>query len=116
FGSGRQWQSWIHITDLAQMFVFLVENNLAGVYNAVAPNPVTNAKMTKELARVLDRPLWLPKIPEFVLRLFLGRMSQLMLESQRVGSKKIAQQGFGFQFPNICRALENLYEAELGSD
>src|SRR5690606_35068231 len=58
FGKGNQWQSWIHIGDLAHMFVFLVENNLEGVYNAVAPNPVTNSKMTKELARVLDRPLW----------------------------------------------------------
>lgn len=115
-GNGRQWQSWIHIEDLAQMFVFLVENNLSGVYNAVAPNPVTNAKMTKELARVLDRPLWLPKTPKFLLKLILGPMSQLLLDSQRVGSKKIERAGFGFQYPNSCRALENLYLAERGTD
>ena len=116
FGKGEQWQSWIHLGDLAHMFVFLVENNLEGVYNAVAPNPVTNSKMTKELARVLQRPLWLPRVPKFVLRVFLGQMSQLLLDSQRVGSKKIENQGFGFQYPNICRALENLYQAEFGSD
>lgn len=111
-GSGQQWQSWIHITDLAQMIVFLLENNLGGVYNGVAPNPVTNAKMTKELARMLERPLWLPRIPGSALRLLLGKMSQLLLDSQRVSSKKIADRGFNFQYPNICAALEALYRPE----
>lgn len=110
FGTGRQWQSWIHIEDLAQMFVFMVENNLRGVYNGVAPNPVTNIKMTKELARVLDRPLWLPKVPGIALRVVLGKMSQLLLDSQRVSSKKITDQGFSFQYPNICTALEQLHD------
>ncbi len=109
FGNGEQWQSWIHIGDLAQMFVFMVENNLRGVYNGVAPNPVTNNKMTKELARVLDRPLWLPKVPGFVLRIILGSMAQLVLDSQRVSCKKITEEGFSFQFPNICSALEHLH-------
>lgn len=108
-GNGNQWQSWIHIKDLAQMFVFIVENNLSGVYNGVAPNPVTNTKLTKELARVLDRPLWLPNVPAFVLKMLLGKMSQLLLASQRVSSKKIENEGFTFQFANICTALENLY-------
>lgn len=108
-GHGNQWQSWIHIKDLAQMFVFIVENNLSGVYNGVAPNPVTNTKLTKELARVMDRPLWMPNVPAFVLKALLGKMSQLLLASQRVSSKKIENEGFTFQFANICTALENLY-------
>ncbi len=111
-GSGDQWLSWIHIEDLAQMFVFIVENNLKGTFNGVAPNPVTNSKMTKELARVLDMPLWLPNVPKFVLRTVLGKMSQLLLASQRVSSKKIEKHGFNFQYCNICTALEHLYSSE----
>ncbi|WP_318344571.1 TIGR01777 family oxidoreductase [Flagellimonas baculiformis] len=115
-GSGEQWQSWIHIDDLAQLFVFIVENNLKGTFNAVAPNPVTNTKMTKELARVLDRPLWLPHVPKFLLRAVLGKMSQLLLNSQRVSSKKIEKAGFAFQYCNICTAFEALYSAEKETD
>ena len=108
-GSGEQWQSWIHIKDLAQMFVFAVENNLKGVYNGVAPNPVTNAKMTKELAKIMERPLWLPNVPAFLLKTFLGKMSTLVLASQRVSSKKIEEEGFSYQYVNICQALKSLY-------
>nr|WP_288932138.1 TIGR01777 family oxidoreductase [uncultured Allomuricauda sp.] len=108
-GSGEQWQSWIHIDDLAQMFVFAVENNLKGVYNGVASNPVTNTKMTKELAKILERPLWLPNVPAFLLKTFLGKMSTLVLASQRVSSKKIEEEGFSFQYVNICQALKSLF-------
>lgn len=111
-GTGDQWQSWVHIEDLAQMFVFAVENNLTGVYNAVAPNPVTNTKLTKELARILDRPLWLPNVPAFVLKALLGDMSTLLLASQRVSGKKIEDEGFVFQYANICQALKNLYVSQ----
>ncbi|WP_108246506.1 TIGR01777 family oxidoreductase [Muricauda brasiliensis] len=111
-GTGDQWQSWIHIEDLAQMFVFAVENNLTGVYNAVAPNPVTNTKLTKELARILDRPLWLPNMPAFILKTLLGDMSTLLLASQRVSGKKIEEEGFAFQYGNICQSLKNLYASQ----
>lgn len=116
FGSGRQWQSWIHVNDLARMFLYIVENKLSGVYNGVAPNPVTNAKMVKELAKVLNRPLFLPNIPHFVMRLILGEMSYLLFVSQRVSSKKIEKKGFNFKFNNICRALENIYLKEVNED
>lgn len=107
-GSGEQWQSWIHIEDLAHMFVFAVENNLKGVYNGVAPNPVTNTKMIKELAKIMDMPLWLPNVPAFFLKAILGKMSTLVLASQRVSSKKIEEEGFSFQYVNICQALKSL--------
>ncbi|NDV16168.1 TIGR01777 family protein [Muricauda sp. TY007] len=108
-GSGEQWQSWIHIKDLAQMFAFAAENNFRGTYNGVAPNPVTNTKLTKELAKILERPLWLPNVPAFFLRLVLGKMATLLLASQRVSSKKIEEEGFSFQYVNICQALKQLY-------
>lgn len=107
-GSGNQWQSWIHIDDLAQLFVFVLEKGLTGVFNGVAPNPVTNAKLTKEAANVLKRPLWLPKVPKWVLRLVLGEMSYVVLASQRVSSKKIEKYGFAFEHANVGGALQDL--------
>ncbi|NHF57900.1 TIGR01777 family protein [Flavobacteriaceae bacterium TP-CH-4] len=109
FGSGQQWQSWIHIHDLARIFLFVVENTLEGVYNGVGPNPVTNNKLIKEIAKVLKKPLFLPNIPQFVLKTILGEMSYILFASQRVSSKKIEEEGFVFDHQNICKALENLY-------
>ncbi|MCM4165759.1 MULTISPECIES: TIGR01777 family oxidoreductase [unclassified Arenibacter] len=108
-GCGNQWQSWIHLRDLGRLFLHVISKDLTGVFNAVAPNPVTNLKLTKEIARVLDRPLFLPNIPRSVMRLVLGEMSYLLFSSQRVSSKKIEDSGFDFIYPNICRALENIY-------
>ncbi len=107
-GSGEQWQSWIHVTDVAEIFLHIVKNKMSGTYNGVAPNPVTNHKLTKELAAVLKRPLFMPKVPAFVLKLIMGEMSYLVLSSQRVSSKKIQVKGFHFSHPNIKGAIEDL--------
>ncbi|WP_281542669.1 TIGR01777 family oxidoreductase [Maribacter aestuarii] len=109
FGSGEQWQSWIHISDLARIFLFVAENNLNGIFNGVGPNPVTNNKLVKEIAKVLNRPLLLPNIPEFMMKLILGEMSYILFASQRVSSKKIEEEGFVFKFQNVCGALEAIY-------
>ncbi len=107
-GNGRQWQSWIHLEDLAALFRFCVDRELPGVYNAVAPNPVTNAKLTREVASVLGKPLWLPNVPAWALRLLLGRMATVVLVSQRVCSDKIRDEGFNFTYCNLRPALEDL--------
>lgn len=109
FGSGQQWQSWIHLSDLARIFLFVVENELNGVFNGVSPNPVTNNRLIKEIAEVLNRPLFLPNIPEIVMKAILGEMSYLLFASQRVSSKKIEGEGFIFEHQNICSALEAIY-------
>ncbi len=109
FGNGKQWQSWIHINDLARLFLFIVENQLEGVFNGVAPNPVMHKKMVKELAKIFKSPLLLPNIPRFALKLILGEMSYLLFASQRVSSKKIAEEGFVFDYPNLGNALEAFY-------
>ena len=84
FGSGEQWQSWIHLHDLSRIFLFAIENELQGSYNAVAPNPVTNAKLTREIARILKRPLLLPNIPKFAMKLVLWRnVFTFILQSAR---------------------------------
>jgi len=108
FGSGNQWQSWIHIKDLARMFLFVIDHNLKGTFNGVAPNPVTNSKMVKEIADVFNRPLILPNVPKFVLKILLGEMSYLLFASQRVSSKKIEEVGFDFNYQNINSALHDI--------
>ena len=108
FGSGKQWQSWIHIEDLAAIFIYLLKYKLDGVYNGVAPNPQTNAQLTKAIAKQLDAPLFLPNIPKFVMRLILGEMHILLFESQRVSSRKIENKGFDFKYYNLKAALENV--------
>ena len=107
-GSGKQWQSWIHLDDLAGIFLHAIERELTGVYNAVAPNPVTNKKMTKQLADQLNKPLWLPNVPKFVLKTMLGEMSQIVLSSQLVSCKKIEEHGYKFKYSNLSKALEDL--------
>lgn len=107
-GSGRQWQSWIHLDDLVSMFRFALDHQLEGTFNAVAPNPVTNLKLTAEAAEILNRPLWLPNVPSWALRLLMGERSRLILDSQRVSSEKVQMEGFAFEFPNLRPALEDL--------
>ncbi|WP_299118947.1 TIGR01777 family oxidoreductase [uncultured Winogradskyella sp.] len=108
FGSGKQWQSWIHVEDLAALFVFALQHKLEGIYNGVAPNPVSNKELTKAAASILSRPLILPNIPKFAMKLALGDMHILLFESQRVSSQKIEAEGFNFKYANLRPALEDL--------
>ncbi|MEM0518607.1 MULTISPECIES: TIGR01777 family oxidoreductase [Aequorivita] len=107
-GNGEQWQSWIHIEDIAGIYMFLLKNQLEGKYNAVAPNPVQNKKMTKMIAAKLNSPLWLPNIPAFALKLILGEMAVLVLEGQLVSSHKIEELGYHFKYYNLETALQDL--------
>lgn len=108
-GSGKQWMSWIHRDDLCAMFIHIAENEkLDGVYNATSPTAATNVEFTKAVAAVLKRPIWLPKVPEFVLTILLGEMASLITQGSKVASKKIQESGFVFQYPTLEGALENL--------
>ncbi|GAA4375811.1 TIGR01777 family oxidoreductase [Hymenobacter koreensis] len=109
-GSGKQYMSWVHIDDLCRLIIQMMEETeWQGTYNAVAPNPVTNQEFTTILADVLHRPLVLPKVPEFGLKLMMGEMSEIVLASQRVSAQKVLQQGFQFEYPLLKPALEALY-------
>ncbi len=108
FGTGQSWQSWIHITDLAKLFLYVLNHRLSGTYNAVAPNPVTNLELTRLCAKVLDKPLLLPNIPKGVMKIILGDMHTLLFLSQRVSSKKIEEEGFNFKYHHLQPALEAL--------
>ena len=107
-GSGDQWQSWIHIDDLVRMFMFVLDSSLEGVFNAVAPNPVQQKDFVMSVANVLKRPIFFPKVPEFILNFALGEMSAIALESQRVSAQKIQDLGFEYDFHELDAALGDL--------
>lgn len=107
-GSGKQWMSWIHLNDLAAIFLHIIEHNLEGVYNGVAPNAETNKAITKAIAKQVSKPLILPSIPKFAMKLALGEMHIILFESQRVSSKKIETSGFDFKYSNLNAALKDL--------
>ncbi|MFD2721500.1 TIGR01777 family oxidoreductase [Hymenobacter monticola] len=112
-GSGKQYMSWIHLDDICRLFIAMLEGAAwEGTYNAVAPNPVTNQEFTRELAEVLHRPLILPKVPAFGLKLAMGEMSDIVLASQRVSAAKVLAQGFRFEYPELRGALQALYGGE----
>ncbi|MBL7665208.1 MAG: TIGR01777 family oxidoreductase [Bacteriovoracaceae bacterium] len=107
-GSGKQWMSWIHIEDLAQMFVHFVNNpNLEGAYNAVAPEPATNKVFSKTLAKALGKNLFIP-VPSIALKIGLGEMSKLVTGGQKVSSKKIQGTNFQFKFASLVSALNEI--------
>lgn len=113
-GSGKQWQSWIHIHDLARIFLFVMDHGLTGVYNAVAPNPVTNKDLVEQLAKAMGKHVWLPRVPALALKLTMGEMSSMILGSQLVSSKKIEEAGFEFHFVNLEKAFEDLWQKKTG--
>ncbi|HNP33832.1 MAG TPA: TIGR01777 family oxidoreductase [Flavobacterium sp.] len=108
-GNGKQIQSWIHINDLVRIYCFVMENQLEGVFNAVAPNVVSNQELTKVIARALKKPLFLPNVPQFTMKLLLGEMSSLLFSSKNLSSQKIINEGYRFKFPGIEEAIADLY-------
>jgi hypothetical protein len=104
-GSGRQWFSWIHVEDLfAALLHAAGRTGEGGVYDFTAPAPVTNRELTRELARVLRRPAFLPA-PAFAVRLALGEFGDVLLQGQRVLPRRLLAEGFRFAHPTIATAL-----------
>ncbi len=109
-GSGKQWISWIAIDDVVKMYLFAIENtNLSGVFNMATPNPVTNQQLTIAIAKQLHKPLWLPNVPAFALKLALGEMSLVVLGSTKMEVSKIQNEGFSFAYADLESALKNTY-------
>jgi len=111
-GEGRQYISWIHIADLSRMILQAIDQEqLTGVFNATAPNPVTNAELMRALRCALHRP-WSPPVPEFAARIgswLMGTEASLALVSQRCVPKRFLEKNFEFEFPNLREALANIY-------
>lgn len=106
FGSGNQMQSWIHLDDLAGIFAYILNNELEGVYNAVAPHPVSNTTLVKQIANVMDKPFFMPNIPKFAMEIILGDMHTLLFDSQNVSAKKIISEGYQFKYLSLEKALK----------
>lgn len=110
-GSGNQYVSWVHIDDICNMFIQAVEvDTMQGAYNGVT-GAVTNRELTRAIAKALRKPLWLPAVPAFVLKLFLGEMSYLVLYGSNVSSHKIRQTGFTYSFDALDAALNDLLKS-----
>jgi len=104
-GDGRQWMPWIHMDDMCGLILFILKSdNMEGVFNATAPNPVTNAEFTKTLALVLKRPTLMP-LPSFFLKLAFGEMSRLLLTGQRAVPAAALGKGYAFHFDRLEAAL-----------
>ncbi len=108
-GKGQQYMSWIHIVDLAQMFIDSMENeNFEGAYNAVAPKPETNRDFTKKAAKAFGKVFLPIPVPALVLKLMLGEMASIVLGGSKISSNKIERAGFKFRFPKLEQAVEDL--------
>jgi uncharacterized protein (TIGR01777 family) len=107
-GSGKQWFSWIHRSDLVRLILWSIDNPaIKGVVNGTAPQPVTNAEFTTALAQVLGRPAFLP-VPALALQVLLGESASVILEGQRVIPQKAQLNGFQFLYPDIVSALQEI--------
>jgi uncharacterized protein len=102
-GSGKQWQSWIHIDDMCRLYIKAIEDNtMQGIYNAVSPQPITNQELTSAIAKSLHRPLWLPNIPNFAMKLLLGEMAVIITGGNYVCNARISQEtDFTYQYEKI---------------
>ncbi|HEY9045134.1 MAG TPA: TIGR01777 family oxidoreductase [Ohtaekwangia sp.] len=108
-GSGEQYISWIHLDDIVSIFIKAIQDEkMTGAYNGSGPYPVTNRELTKAIAQTLHKPLFLPAVPAFALKMLLGEMANLVLKGSKVSSEKIQQAGFKFQFDTLEKALADL--------
>ncbi|MCW1961819.1 TIGR01777 family oxidoreductase [Chryseobacterium viscerum] len=110
-GSGKQYMPWIHLEDICSIYEFALKNStMEGAYNAVSPQHTTNKDLTKKIAKVLGKPLFMPNVPGFVLKLIFGELATAILEGSRASSQKIQDAGFHFKFPDLDEALKNLLQ------
>ncbi|MEI8293932.1 MAG: TIGR01777 family oxidoreductase [bacterium] len=104
-GNGRQWMSCIHVDDVAGMILWALENqSVSGAVNAVNPEPVRNAEFTRTLAKVLQRPAILPA-PSCALKLALGELSHVLLDSVRVRPGVAQRLAYAFSYPTLEAGL-----------
>lgn len=107
-GSGKQWFPWVHRDDVVGVILYALENaHLHGPLNVTAPEPVTMKQFCQRLGQVMHRPSW-ASVPAFVLRLFLGEMSEMLLTGQKAVPKKLKEAGYSFKYPKLAEALKSI--------
>ncbi|MDQ0273618.1 TIGR01777 family oxidoreductase [Cytobacillus purgationiresistens] len=109
-GSGQQWLSWIHIDDVVQAMIYIINNEqLKGPVNFTAPSPVTMKEFGQTLSKVLNKPHWMP-VPESIVKVALGEMSLLITKGQKVLPNKLADKGYTFLYDDLKSALQAIYD------
>ncbi len=110
-GNGKQWFSWIHINDIVQLYIFALQNNkIRGAVNGSSPYPVSNRKFIETTAGLKNVKLILP-VPEFILKIVVGEFAKNLCTGQRVEPEVALKEEFGFNFPELKPALENILKS-----
>lgn len=107
-GSGKQQISWVHISDLVRIIEFVIATRSEGTYNTNAGN-ISNEELTKAIARTMNKRLWMPNVPAFLLKLLLGKMSEMILYGAKASNQKLKQKGFSFS----VRSVEDVVDGHL---
>ena len=114
FGDGAQWYSWIHIDDVCNMFIKLMEDeSMKGFYNGTTPNPLTNKDLTKQLVKALGKRALVIPAPATALRLAMGEMADVVLNSNKIFPARMEMAGFDFQFPEFQAAIQDLVKKNI---
>ncbi|MBL3522511.1 TIGR01777 family protein [Serratia plymuthica] len=112
-GNGRQYLPWIHLDDMVNGILYLLEHaTLQGPFNMVAPYPVHNEQFAAQLANVLDRPAFL-RVPAFAMRLLMGEAAVLVLGGQRAVPRRLEEAGFSFRFLELEQALDDVINQRI---
>ncbi|NVK26915.1 MAG: TIGR01777 family protein [Flavobacteriia bacterium] len=108
-GSGKQWMPWIHVEDLARMFIHAGNNaKMTGAYNAAAESQVRNKEFGRCLAVAMNKPYFFPPVPSFALKLLLGEMAQIALMSTHVSVERVKETGFTWKHPELVSAMKDV--------
>ena len=111
FGNGNQGQSWIHISDVIGIFFKACREKWEGVYNVVSPNPVNQVDFILALSKALKRPYFLPSIPKILLKILIGEMSSLVIDSHWISAKKVIDKKYKFLHPEINKAMYDIFNS-----
>ena len=105
--SGKQYVPWIHIDDLCRMFLYCIENDISGTYNA-ANGYISNRELMKTITKKMKKPFFFPAVPKGILKVFLGEMASMLTESLKVSNEKIRKVGFRFRYSNFDSAISEI--------
>jgi len=104
-GNGNQNMAWVHIQDLVAIYQCVLENKISGIVNATAPVAISNKDFTKKIAHFYGKKIWLPNVPKFIIKLFLGEMHQLLFSNKKVTSKVLERHSFTFKYTTFDEVL-----------
>jgi uncharacterized protein (TIGR01777 family) len=108
FGKGNNFYSWIHIDDIVNSIIFLIDNNKKGIYNLVSPNPVTSKSFVTEIAKAYKTKIFFPSVPVSIVKSIFKDMSELFIFNQKVSCNKLMSDGYKFQYSDFKKALSDL--------